>query len=172
MNKKPPTISKIDLGKTHVRLHDVALQILTKITLCSFNSSTGYTEEVTPFSKICLVCPNPATITRETNQNIEKDRMFENMWIVDKHSYDTCTINQSIASNKLLLNCDTPSSLTYYTIVFQIFSPTTNEVLFQPGETYYIICKYERNVLGTQVVCKNKRLEKSLTRPGPCRNSF
>ena len=113
-------------------------------TLCRFTDGTaGYVEEVTPFSKINVVCPNPTTVTKELFYNPIEKFMFENIWIVDKHSYENCAVNTSRPGNKLLLRCNSPLSLRYYTIVFQMYSATLHGLAFKPGKTYYFICEYE-----------------------------
>ncbi|KAJ7340103.1 Ephrin-B2a [Desmophyllum pertusum] len=62
-------------------------------------------------SKLNIVCPNPASVLTEQDGSIPQEHMYENMWIVDKHEYDTCTVNTSAPSfstNKKLLSCNDP----------------------------------------------------------------
>ena len=116
-----------------------------------FTVNEGYAEEVLPFSKISLVCPTPVTITTRLQYNPHKEHLYENIWVVDKHSYDNCTIDTSRPSNRLLLRCDDPLSLRYYTIVFQMYSATLHGLVFKPGKTYYFICEYKQIALQRSV---------------------
>ena len=94
---------------------------------------------VLPMSKIHVVCPNPANVPTILYDSVPKERMHENLWIADKAAYDTCTVDTSRNSNRLLRMCDNPLQLTYYTLVFQMFSATATGLEFQPGNTYYLI---------------------------------
>lgn len=107
-----------------------------------FSAGKGFIEEVLPFSKISVVCPTPVTITTEMKYNPQKEHLYENIWVVDKKSYDKCKVNLHRPGNRLLLRCDSPTSLKYYTFVFQMYSATLNGLEFKPGKTYYIICEY------------------------------
>lgn len=94
-------------------------------------------------SKLNIVCPNPANVLDKQEASIPQEQMHENMWIVDKHGYDTCTVNTSVS--KCLLTCNSPLQLKYYPMVFR-----SNSVLggieFVPGTKYFFIGK-SRNFL-------------------------
>ena len=95
-------------------------------------------------SKLNIVCPNPASVLDEQDESIPQEQMYENMWIVDKHEYDTCTVNTSVPSfsaNKKLLSCNSPLKLKYYPLVFRAFSATRG-LEFASGTKYYFIGKY------------------------------
>lgn len=96
-------------------------------------------------SKLNIVCPNPASVLEERKASIPQEQMYENMWIVDKHEYDTCTVNTSVVSfsqNKLL-SCNSPLKLKYYTMVFRSYSPPGDiYTVFVPGTKYYFIGKF------------------------------
>ena len=92
-------------------------------------------------SKIKIVCPNPAMIPAPVMGNIPREEMYENLWMVNRQAYDNCTINSS-NQNRLLMKCDTPLHLRYFTIVFQRFSAVGPSGLeFEPGKEYYFIGK-------------------------------
>ncbi|CAH3119313.1 unnamed protein product [Porites lobata] len=100
---------------------------------------TNYSTAVLPMSKIKIVCPNPAMIPAPVMGNIPREEMYENLWMVNKQAYDNCTINSS-HQNRLLMKCDTPLHLRYFTIVFQRFSAVGPSGLeFEPGKEYYFI---------------------------------
>lgn len=69
------------------------------------------------------------------------EEMFENLWIVDKRSYETCVIDTTQAQNRIVMKCDTPLELRFYTIVFQQFSANPDGLEFEPGNNYYFIGK-------------------------------
>ena len=72
--------------------------------------------------------------------------MYENMWIVDKQEYDTCSVNTSVLGdplvNRNLMICRNPLQLSYYEMVFRSKSPPGG-LEFTPGITYYFIGKKE-----------------------------
>ncbi|KAL9957687.1 hypothetical protein ACROYT_G034613 [Oculina patagonica] len=92
-------------------------------------------------SKLNIVCPNPATVLDNQDSSIPQEQMYENMWIVDKHEFDTCTVNtsvQSFSTNKKILSCNTPLQLKYYPLVFRAFS-APGGLEFASGTKYYFI---------------------------------
>ena len=96
-------------------------------------------------SKLNIVCPNPGSVLEERKASIPQEQMYENMWIVDKHEYDTCTVNTSVASfsHNKLLNCNNPLKLKYYLMVFRSYSPPGGIYMaFVPGTKYYFIGKF------------------------------
>lgn len=74
--------------------------------------------------------------------SIPKEQMNENMWIVDKSEYDTCTVNASgsslLLASRNIFNCQNPSQLSYFEMVFRSYSPA-GELEFSPGKKYYFI---------------------------------
>ena len=72
--------------------------------------------------------------------------MYENMWIVEKQEYDTCSVNTSVLRdplvNRNLMICRNPLQLSYYEMVFRSNSPPGG-LEFTPGITYYFIGKKE-----------------------------
>lgn len=90
-------------------------------------------------SRINIVCPNPALVPAKIQNTIPKEQLFENLWIVDKASYDGCIVDTSKSTNRLVMKCDDPLILNYYTMVFQQFSATPDGLEFQPGQSYYFI---------------------------------
>ena len=87
-----------------------------------------------------MVCPNPAMIPIAVEGSIPMEQMYENLWIVDKQAYDACVVDASQLQNRILMKCDTPLQLRYFTIVFQRFSAVGPDGLeFEPGKEYYFI---------------------------------
>ena len=97
-------------------------------------------------SKRNFICPNPASVLTEQDSSIPQEQMYENMWIVDKQEYDTCSVNTSVLSdplvNRNLMICRNPLQLRYYEMVFRSKSPPGG-LEFTPGITYYFIGKKE-----------------------------
>ncbi|XP_022806909.1 ephrin-A1-like [Stylophora pistillata] len=94
---------------------------------------------VLPGSKLNIICPHVAVSFVDTD---DTDSMlyYENIWQVDNTSYQTCNVNTSIAENKIVLKCADPRKMHFTTIVFQRFS-AANSHRFEPGRTYYFVCK-------------------------------
>ena len=110
-------------------------------------------------SKLNIVCPNPANVLDKQAASIPQEKMYENMWIVDKHGYDTCTVNTSVSSflaNKTLLTCDSPLQLKYYPMVFRSYS-VLGGIEFVPGTKYYFIGKSRSNILIGEVCFLRKK---------------
>ena len=98
-------------------------------------------------SRIIFVCPNPSTVLVPMDTSIRKEEMYENLWIVDKDAYNSCSIDTSKAENKLLMKCDSPLVLKYYTVVVQQFSASWQGLEFQRGREYYFIGEKLHRVL-------------------------
>ncbi|KAJ7340108.1 Ephrin-B2a [Desmophyllum pertusum] len=65
------------------------------------------------------------------------EELYENLWMVDKQAYDACATD---SSDRILMRCDTPLQLRYFTIVFQRFSAVGPDGLeFEPGKEYFFI---------------------------------
>jgi len=72
--------------------------------------------------------------------SIRLEELYENLWIVDKQAYDTCAVNTSNYGNRILMKCDTPLKLQYFSIIFQRFSAVGPDGLeFEPGKEYFFI---------------------------------
>jgi hypothetical protein len=105
-------------------------------------NSTYYRMNVLPMSKLNVICPNNVLNPVKLQRSPAKDHLFENLWIVDKKSFDSCEVNTSIPSNQLLLKCNEPLKLKYYLLVFLDFSPSVQWLEFERGKDYYFICKF------------------------------
>ena len=92
-------------------------------------------------SKLNIICPNPANVLSEQDSSIPKEQLYENMWIVTKHEYDTCRVNTSSLSNRNVLSCQSPLQLKYYEMVFRSYSAQPGGLEFTPGTKYYFIGK-------------------------------
>ena len=95
---------------------------------------------VLPMSKIHIVCPNPTTIMKKAKANKSRDKLYQNLWIVSRDSYERCNTDYTPGS-RLLLRCIYPLRLKYYTLVFQRYSALSSQV-FIPGKEYYFIGMY------------------------------
>ena len=104
-----------------------------------YRFQTNYSLAVLRMSKIKLVCPNPAMIPTAIEGSVRLEELYENLWMVDKQAYDTCAVNTSKDSNKILMKCDTPRQLRYFSIVFQPFSAVPDGLVFEPGKEYFFI---------------------------------
>lgn len=95
---------------------------------------------VLPMSKIHIVCPNPTTIMKKVKANKSRGKLYQNLWIVSRDSYERCDTDYTPGS-RLLLRCIYPLRLKYYTLVFQRYSALSSQV-FIPGKEYYFIGMY------------------------------
>ena len=87
-----------------------------------------------------FVCPNEATVIVGAEHNTPKEQLYENLWFVDKASYDSCNI-KNLQMVKLLKQCKDPSSLVFQSFVFNQYSPVSGGLQFNPGNNYYFIGK-------------------------------
>ena len=92
---------------------------------------------VFPSSKLSIVCPNPSTVLKTARDSISKNELYQNFWIVSRESYERCDTSQG---SRLLLKCNEPLRLKYFTLVFQEYS-AVNHPVYIPGEEYYFIGK-------------------------------
>ena len=95
---------------------------------------------VLPMSKIHIVCPNPTTIMKKVKANKSRDKLYQNLWIVSRDSYEHCNTDYTPGSRRLL-RCIYPLRLKYYPLVFQRYSALSSQV-FIPGKEYYFIGMY------------------------------
>ena len=117
-------------------------QLNSLITLYRFKQNVEI--NVLQNSKLNIVCPNPASVLDKQDSSIPQEQMYENMWIVDKHEYDTCSLNTSapdFSTDKRILGCNSPLQLKYYPLVFRAFS-APGGLEFKPGTKYYFIGKF------------------------------
>ena len=107
-------------------------------TLEEFNSGRAYVQKaVLPNSKVNLLCPNTVTIESDNVEDVTpKEKMYENLWIVDKESFKTCNITNN--KSKLLYSCKHPLELKHHRLVFQPFSASDSPT-FAAGKYYYFI---------------------------------
>ena len=81
-------------------------------------------------------------IPRAIEGSVRLEELYENLWIVDRQAFDACAVNTSKNSNRILMKCDTPLHLRYFSIVFQPFSAIGPDGLeFEPGREYFFIGK-------------------------------
>ena len=96
-------------------------------------------------SKVNFICPNTATVLQKTVVGIQTANMYENLWIVyNKTAFDECdtSLKGEINTSRLLLQCNTPTKLSYFPVLFAQFTAEPNGLRFEGGRTYYFIGKY------------------------------
>ncbi|XP_031552082.1 ephrin-B2-like [Actinia tenebrosa] len=103
------------------------------------SNSSYYRMNVLPMSKLNIICPNNVLNPIKLQQSPAKDQLYENFWIVDKQSFDSCEVNTSIPTNRLLYECNEPLKLKYYLLVFLDVSPSVHSLEFDRGKDYYFI---------------------------------
>jgi len=91
-----------------------------------------------------IICPIAALNPVKMSQSLPKTHLYENLWAVDKQSFDSCQVDTSKA--RQLLICDTPMVFKHYSLVFLEISPAKQFMEFQKGKDYYFICKSVHNV--------------------------
>ena len=99
------------------------------------------TLNVLPMSQVHVVCPNPSTVVMKVKDNTPKDRLYQNLWIVTREGHQHCNTNHGHGS-RLLLRCNTPLTLKYFTLVFRKYSAAVGALVFKPGREYYLIGTY------------------------------
>ena len=89
-------------------------------------------------AKLHFVCPNVATLMKNTFTEVSKISKYENLWIVhNKRSFDECDSSLD-AKSAILMRCKAPTSLQFRTVIFQRHS-AENNLQFEKGESYYFI---------------------------------
>ena len=89
--------------------------------------------------KVNLICPNTATIISQRESSLQRAQLYENIWIVDRKSWQSCHVDTSNTKNKKLMDCDAPLQLNYYTLVFQSFTAEKWDPVFEKGKSYFLI---------------------------------
>ena len=117
--------------------------LIDKIVLCRFTANK--TQNVQLGQKINIVCPNTAIVP-----GVDQDHMYENIWLVDKRGFETCSLNSSNPDHELLLQCSNPTGSVFKTIAFERM--TTSGHSYQPGKTYYIIGRFRKTIIIKQFI--------------------
>ena len=100
--------------------------------------------KVLPASKVTFICPNIVIVPVMRSESYRRDQLFENLWIVDKESFNGCRVNTSRSDNKPLIKCEDPLKLKYNTVVFQRFTAAVGGLEYHPGTSYYFIGEFNR----------------------------
>lgn len=101
-------------------------------------------------SKVYFLCPNIATVLQTTSVQVQISDMYENLWIVyNKTVFDHCntSLEGETRTSRLLLRCDTPTKLNYFSLLFAQYVADQNALLFEAGKTYYFIGKWKIYIL-------------------------
>ncbi|KXJ27083.1 Ephrin-B1 [Exaiptasia diaphana] len=104
---------------------------------------------VLPRSMQYFLCPSLSLIVTDREQQPKKENLYENIWLVDQHSYKTCKVGNT---SKLLKKCSTPLTLSRFDILFLDMHPLSGGLEFKFGKSYYIIATSN----GTQKSLENK----------------
>lgn len=88
---------------------------------------------VMPSDQLPILCPTPYQYPVKMNNFYSRDRLFENLFLVDKAGFDGCnaTMGQKI------LDCKDPVNIVQTTLVFQPASASGPS--FKQGKEYYFI---------------------------------
>ena len=113
---------------------------------CRFNlnkpPNSAYEFFVKPFGKLYFVCPNIALWNDMSSTGPQLSMMYENLVLVDKTGYDTCTVNKTgdPLLNRVILKCDGDASkLKYMQETFSRHRADQDRMKYYPGKTYYFI---------------------------------
>lgn len=90
-----------------------------------------------------VICPNPTTYPQGLLEHVGLERRYENLWYVDKESFETCKVGspKDKAINSRLLQCNKPTDLKFERLVFLPFSSLSSQLSFPPGTKHYFIGK-------------------------------
>jgi hypothetical protein len=107
--------------------------------------NSGYEFRVKPFGKLYFVCPNIALWNDISSIGPQLSMMYENLMLVDKEGYETCTVNRTRDPhlNRVILKCD--GDANQLESLQETFSPRRVDqyrMEYESGKTYYFICKY------------------------------
>ena len=113
---------------------------------CRFNlnrpPNSAYEFFVKPFGKLYFVCPNIALWNDMSSTGPQLSMMHENLVLVDKKGYETCTINKTRdpLRNRVILKCDGDASkLKYMQETFSRHRADQDRMKYHQGKTYYFI---------------------------------
>ncbi|XP_028408465.1 uncharacterized protein LOC114531031 [Dendronephthya gigantea] len=113
---------------------------------CRFNLNKpphkGYEFNIKPNGNLFFVCPNLALWDDMSSTGPRLSMMYENLMLVDKEGYETCTVNKTRNAplNRLLLKCDQDAKNLKY--MEETFSPNRagpTQMRYKSGKTYYFI---------------------------------
>ena len=103
-----------------------------------FSHLNNNARKVLPFDKLSIRCPNLMDYPIERDNVYSKDKLYENLFMVDKKGFDSCNATLGLK----LLSCDNPDVPSrHVTVVFQPQSANENDPKFEKGEEYYFISK-------------------------------
>lgn len=101
-----------------------------------FSHLNNNARKVLPFDKLSIRCPNLMDYPIERDNVYSKDKLYENLFMVDKKGFDSCNATLGLK----LLSCDNPDVPSrHVTVVFQPQSANENDPKFEKGEEYYFI---------------------------------
>jgi hypothetical protein len=149
------------------RLEMEFLKYASPLSLPRFNLNkppkSAYEFKVKAFGKLYFVCPNIALWNDMSSTGPQLSMMHENLVLVDKEGYETCTVNRTRNPrlNRVILKCDGDASkLKYMQETFSRHRADQDRMKYNQGETYYFICEYYSSVIykesgrGVAIHCK------------------
>lgn len=115
---------------------------------CRFNlnkpgsKNAPFSFNVKPSSHLFFVCPNIAIWGDMSDRSPHHGRMYENLMLVDKDGYDTCTVNRkkNPKLNREIMRCeDNPMKFKYTEEIFSSHRAFPSKMKYNYGKTYYFI---------------------------------
>lgn len=101
---------------------------------------TEYAREVKLQDKMDIFCPQYRSEAEEDDPKTFSDtHHYQRIYMVDFDSYKRCTINNKSRVTRKLANCDKPSEVKKFTMIFQTVNPLMGGLEFKPDSEYYFI---------------------------------
>ena len=94
------------------------------------------------WDEIFFSCPNPVQKDWVSSVLTYHDFLYENMWVVSKKEFDSCTLDLSSSYTREMLRCDSGKDYTfckYRKMRVRPIADGTNVIEFHPRNTYYLI---------------------------------
>lgn len=99
-------------------------------------------------SKVYFICPNIATVLRQSPFNPQASSMYENIWLLyNKTAFHDCDLSKD-PETRLLLKCTSPSSLDFFSVIFTRHTADDNGLRFKEGRTYYFTATSDGTISG------------------------
>ena len=78
---------------------------------------------------------------KKSSVSIQTANMYENLWMLyNKTAFDRCDASLD-PERRLILQCKTPSMLSYFPVLFAQHTAEPNGLKFEGGRSYYFIGK-------------------------------
>ena len=111
------------------------------------DNTTGKTNQyvriyIDMWDEIFFSCPNPVQKDWVSSVLTHPDYLFENMWVVSKKEFDSCTLDESSWYTREMLRCDSVRDYTevkYRKMRVRPIADGTKSIEFHAEQTYYLI---------------------------------